>query len=66
MLLFLVSGLATLAFSLFLLGKVYFPDTQYWPSLVLATGMTCFVISLVVELTGSRKSADQPVSGRRF
>ena len=66
MLLFLVSGLATLAFSLFLLGKVYFSDTQYWPVLVLFTGMICFVISLVVELSGSRKSADEPVSGRRF
>jgi hypothetical protein len=66
MLLFLVSGLATLAFSLFFLGTTYFQDTQTWPVLVLVTGLSCFLISLVVELARSGSSTEERVSGRRF
>ena len=54
MMAFLLVGLTGVAFSVHLLGHVYFEDTPAWPKLMMSVGTICFFVALYRELRRNR------------
>jgi serine/threonine protein kinase/class 3 adenylate cyclase len=67
MLAFLIVGLAGLAFSIHVLGHLYFQDLATWPKVLMCLGAICFFVALYRELRRTRgNSIDDVVSQSRL
>lgn len=66
LIIFLVVGLAGLAFSLYFLGNSYFSDTQVWPALIMTISIAVFAATLILELKLTRGSAADDVVTTRL
>jgi len=67
MLAFLVVGLAGLAFSIHVLGHLYFQDLATWPKVLMSLGAICFFLALYRELRRTRgNTIDDVVSQSRL
>jgi hypothetical protein len=51
---FLMVGLAGMAFSIHVLGHLYFQDVATWPKLLMTLGSVCFFAALYRELRRTR------------
>jgi hypothetical protein len=64
---FLMVGLVGLAFSIHVLGYLYFEKVPTWPKLMMVLGATCFFVALYRELRRTRgNSIDDVVSQARL
>ena len=63
MLAFFMVGLAGLAFSIHVLGHLYFKDLTIWPKLLMALGAVCFFTALYRELRRTRGNTIDDVVG---
>jgi serine/threonine protein kinase/class 3 adenylate cyclase len=67
MLAFLMVGLAGLAFSIHVLGHLYFKELSTWPRLLMVLGAACFFTALYRELRRTRgNTIDDVVSQARL
>jgi serine/threonine protein kinase/class 3 adenylate cyclase len=67
MLAFLMVGLAGLAFSIHVLGHLYFKELPTWPKLLMVLGAACFFTALYRELRRTRgNTIDDVVSQSRL
>jgi len=64
MLAFLMVGLAGLAFSIHVLGHLYFQDLPTWPKVLMLLGAACFFAALYRELRRTRGNTIDDVVGQ--
>src|SRR5262249_51837853 len=63
MLAFLMVGLAGMAFSIHVLGHLYFKDLPTWPKVLMALGAACFFAALFPDLNRTRGNTMRDVEG---